>query len=458
MSLKDSKGEKILNNKDIIKEINESHERITGFPLTKTQVKELSVADEKGLTLKDLIRQESEAPVLQRKKEAYTPTTKTLLKLLFPNGKKDLTFVPEELRGTVWNMFKKNLFPSLLPSLATWILEPDTIRSIVLSNLEATRDSMLPLKELPIESMISLYNKGQLISKETKEPATVVSKDELQKLIKEGKIIVNPEADVPVDEPMSALDRAAGALIAETLKTVKLPEWVKKKILDPKTGELPPAMQKTLGEAMRLNFNNHFIRDNLDLLLKKLGHRDEKGNAAFNTVPPEPGPDAKKAKELQLEQERSDVKSDLKRVSREVVDVSISYFIRNQWILAQARFDKLVKNTFGKIGTKLKNALDAVFRFIFFKIIGSLLSLLFMPVKGWVKEKIYDFISLDENRDLLIGFFERTPDSPSEVQHAVYNEDLIFKLGQALKETVEKVLDAPLLPMPLPADQILDNA
>jgi hypothetical protein len=149
------------------------------------------------------------------------------------------------------------------------------------------------------------------------------------------------------------------------------------------------------------------------------------------------------------------MEADIKRVSREVVDTSISYGIRSKWEQAQARFDKIVEKAFGKIGLKLKSALDAVFGFFFFKIIGTVLAFLFRPLKGWAKEKIYNLISLDENRELLMSFLRKAPaDQPEDAVHIVYHEQMVYRMKEAIMKTLQEVLDQPI-PAPKPEEEII---
>ena len=109
------------------------------------------------------------------------------------------------------------------------LLDPDVINSMVLSSLETMRDTL----EEPI-----VLEKGE-----------------------------------PADRPLDALDEASGELISEMLDTVKLPEWIKKQMVDPKTGETYPAMKKALGATLRKQFNNTFFKDKVELALEKIVER-----------------------------------------------------------------------------------------------------------------------------------------------------------------------------------------
>lgn len=408
-----SKRIKNLNLDDIITAIDSINQKVTGAPLTKSQRHALRAIDKKGFNLKEIIRHESKDPDQQRYDRAYHKCIDAVMFMLFPHGQEDLTFIPEISREKVWIQFETNLFPSLLSMLTELILDPDVIKQMVLKGIETSIDSM----------------KGE-IKVESKKPAS----------------------------PMDALDQSAGNLVNEVLRTVKLPDWIRKKIVDPKTGLIPPAMAQSIGKSLRKQLTDTFFTEKLQMGLESLVERDENGRYLLQPTKTLKTDAEKKAKEVEREMKRVKMDRDLFQTSRELVDVSISYFIRSTWIEAQARFDEIVYRAFGKIGSKLKGYLDAIFGFIFFKLMGTFLSIIFSPMKGWIKEKIYQIISLDENRDMLLAMFtEAPPDQPfSSGGHVVYNENLIFKLYLALKSTVEETLDVPVIPMA--KDKLVDDA
>ena len=102
LAKKDSGGEIVMTIDDVISEVNTTYKNVTGNSLKPGQFKAL-----KELPLKDLVRKEAEAPAVQRKKEFYDPAIQTAMQMIFPNGKKDLTFVPVELRSQVWKILSK---------------------------------------------------------------------------------------------------------------------------------------------------------------------------------------------------------------------------------------------------------------------------------------------------------------------------------------------------------------
>lgn len=400
LAKKDSSGEIVMTVDDVVNEVNGTYHKATGKYLMPLESNAL-----KDLPLSNLVRKEAEAPAVQRKKEAFEPAIKEIMQMIFPNGKKDLTFVkPVELRGQVWKLFEEKLFPVVLPMITELLLDPDVINSMILSSLETM--------------------------KETLDQPIVLEKGE------------------PADRPLDALDEASGELITEMLSTVKLPEWIKKQMIDPKTGEISPAMKKALGATLRKQLNKTFFKEKLEMALEKMVER--KGEDYLL----KPDTASKEEKTAKAEARRETVQKDMKKVTEDLVIVSINYFIRSKWAEAQARFDELIARAFGKIGLKLKQALDAVFGFIFFKIVGTILSLLFYPIKGFVRQKLYDYISLDENREILLNLLTKAPvDQPLTEGHVVWNEALVYNLAQAVKETVVDVLNEPVLPVKREAEK-----
>ena len=393
-------GTNVLTMQNIIAEINEVNLKVTGAKLKTWQLKALKSLDAQKLSLINLIRKEAEAPSLHRQEGAYATASKTAMKLIFPKGKDDLKFVPENLRKQTWKIFETNLFSVILPMITEIVLDSDEINRRVLEALQSNIKSLN--KPIDLSS-----------DQEPKEPA---------------------------DLSLNALDEASGELISEMLKLMTLP-LAKYVILDSK-GNVTPYMKKTLGAILRKHLNGSFLKDKLKLVLEKMTVRDEDGNYTikFDKTP-------KAEKLAKAEETRKTMPADLKRVSREVVNASISYAIRSGWARAQKRFDTLIENAFGKIGSKQKEALDAVFGFIFFKIVGTILSLLFYPTKVLMKEMIYYILALDENRDALLSIFTKVPADQPAADHAVYNEDLIYNLGRELKRTIEEALKEPILPL-----------
>ncbi len=449
----EKQGKQVISHLEVITEIEKIHLTIVGKTLTKAQKQALRAPKNGELPLREVIRQEAASHQIQKQKEFYTPATKSLMKMLFPNGKNDLTYIPVELRGEAWRTLKKNLFPVIFPMLTELILDPSAINQMVLSSLETMRNSLLPLHEMPDENLLDMYKKDQLIFKTTGTSlrdnlgTSTVTAQELRNLAKAGKIVAKKAPAEPADRELDALDDASGELIAETLKMVKLPNWIKKQIMNP-DGSVSPEMKKTLGAVLRNQFNESFIKDKLELALEQLVKRDKDGNYLLNVPPAARTEEEIKNRQNMKAAKDAQVKAGIKQVSREVIDVSIAYFIRTKWEEAQARFDKVFEKKFGRAGVDLKRGLDMVFGFIFFKIVGTILSVLFSPIKGWVKEKIYHIVSLDENRDMLLDLLTQIPaDQP--MSYAPHLEDALFRIGRHLKTTLEGSLEEPLIPQPL---------
>lgn len=378
---------------DVIGEVAKIYLKVKGVLLT--DVDGLKALKKNGLSLRDLIREEAAALDTLRKKAAYAPASQIVMQMLFPKGKEDLTFVPEELRSQVWSIFEDNLFPSVLQAITEALLDSDTIKTIVLSSLEAIKTDL------------------------------------------DDPIVL--ESGESTNRAFDALDEASGAVINELIKTVNLPAWIRQKMIDPKTDEIYPAIGKGIGTRLRKHLNRTFIREKVASALEKLVERDAKGHYLLQFDKDKVAKAAKKAEDQEFVQEK------LKRVPRELVDAGISYFIRGKWAEVQSHFDELIARAYGKIGMKLKLSLDAVFGFIFFKIVGTILGLLFSPVKGFVKEIIYEQISLDKNFETLLALLTKAPnDQPLKGGYVVYNEDLIYHLGHAIKTSVDEVLTKPV--------------
>ncbi len=318
-----------------------------------------------------------------REPSGYTPAVKAILDLLLPNGKQDLDFVPENQRSMVWGLLKTNLFPMILQMITGIILNPNMINRLVLNSLE-------------------------LFAKTRNAPITAPPKHA-------------PAAPAPNME----LNRAAGELLDQILPMVSLPQILKDQVLD-SSGHVYPELTKTLGSILVGHLTDGFIQDNLKLALEMVI-----SNQLFN-YHAAPGATVKE--------------EELKKVFRDVADAEISYQIRNYWVRAQAQLDQWIEDYFGKVGASVKWALDQVFHFVFFKIIGTILGVAFYPLKLLIKEAIYKVIDLDKNREALLGPLTKKPTDQPKADHVVYNEDLVYKLCKALDEALEKA-KAPIVPV-----------
>jgi len=343
----------------------------------KSYTDKLAFFDKDTKSLKSIIVDEMNAPALQRQENFYNPATKSLLKLLFPNGKDDLTFVPEDVRAQTWKMFKNNVFPAALPMITDSILDPGTINGIVLSILENTKKNL------------------------------------------DREIVITPE----MQEPPSALDEAAASLMVQIMARMDLPPLARNIIIDPVTGEITPSMKKTLGDYLRGQIiNSNFLKTSLESALQSV--------ISGEPVAPSTQTNLEKAAEMEPK---------IRKAAGQVVDSKVSNYIRTKWHIAQAKFDKFVFDTFGNIGAALKKGLDMVFRFVFFTIIGKILSWTLFPV---CKKIIHNYLSVDKNIDALLEPFRKIPEDQGGNQaYAVYNENLIYNLVKGVEESLKQSLE-----------------
>lgn len=398
----EAKGVKIITMQELLDEINKLHATKNGPPLSAEQLKALAAKDEEGFTLRDIIRKEAEAPEKQRYDAFYRPAIDSVLSLLFPKGKDSLDMVPKAFREQAWNIIRTNLFPIVLPMMTELLLDPGMIRLIVLKTMQTAQETL------------------------------------------QEDIVIKPEdLETPPETPLDKLDLAAGALVTEALKGMTLPNWMKKFVSDPVTGAVTPGIQRALGATLRSQFNSTFIKDKLELAFSKMTVRDEKGDHVLKFDPKVKSVEEKKQEEVKMDKE-------LEEAFKGVVDVSISYFIKKQWALFQAKFDTLIENNLGEIGSKMKKVLDVIFRFVFFKIVGTILSLIFTPIKGIVKEGIYRLISLHENREALISMLTQEENKPINGP-APLNEHLLFTVAETIKRTVDEFVAKELV-VPQPAE------
>jgi hypothetical protein len=334
---------------------------------------------------------------IQRQKEAYEPLNQALMQILSQAGLS---------KGLIWDSFKRDLLPKVVPMITESILDP-----VMLGNLAVN----------VLENVIETLNEEIVL-----------------------------EDSEPADQPQDALDSAAGEFAAAFLETLVLPDWMKKKIVDPETKQINIAMKKAMGAAMRRKLNATFIQDMIKISLEKAVTRDENGQPTISF-----DVRSQATKEAEVPQKIQEIRELFGKRVEQLPLASISYFIRSQWVLAQDRFDKLVAKTFGNIGMKFKHGLDAIFRVIFFKIIGNLLAVIFCPAKPIVLKFIYRMLALDLNSKIVLDIFMKVPsDQPeySSKKHVVYNEQLVFEV---IDQVVKRFMEEPVLPVSQEGDQVV---
>lgn len=383
------KGDLIFTHKILIDKI----EQIRGEPLSKAAKKRLGKV-QNGKSVRDVIREEANAHLQQRKEFFGDAATKTLLRVIFPNGKNDLDFIDEALRKPVWKALKKDVFPSAINQIIETVLEEAMLKEIVASALDST----------------------------------------LETLNGEVKLDLSPPEDPSHDQ----LDDVSGEFMSAMIDMLDLPAFVKKQIKDPKTGEINPSVKIALGASLRKQFNGQFIKTSLEKALESAVKRDPvtgEPTIKFNS-----DNSAQKAAKNARRIAELDVK--IKQQTYDVADASVTYVIRSTWKSAQYKFDQLVEKAFGKIGRKFKNALDAVFGFIFFKVVGTVLGFLFTQsgLEGWLRKRFHEILSLDANRERILNWFTKIPEGQPVDTHVLANEDLVYKIAEVLQETVEETL------------------
>lgn len=379
----DQKLTKVLRPDDLVPEI----QKALGRELSETQIRNLTNRDSKGFTIKDTIRREAEANALTEAEHFHNQTTKKLLKSLFPNGKNDLTFVAPELRSTVWRLLKKQL-PTLMASMIETFIDQDNITTMVINSL----DKMVQNLKTPPEDVTAL----------------------------------------PDNRPLDELDKACGEVVFQMIDMTKLPQRIRDQIII--DGKINPMIQKSLGGVLRDQFNHDFMRRTLKIGLEKLA---TDRSILKKDMRPE---NVREAEAIKLRKKKE---QQLKKLTEETVDTSIRYGIQNLWgQSAIKKFDRVLDSWFARLGTigvGIKKTLDAVLGFVFYTCLSALISVVFYPIKPWIKKKLYDYINLEENTKIVMNVLRApTVDQPGPTNFAAHSKDLVFKMIGALDDALSQ--------------------
>jgi hypothetical protein len=339
--------------------------------------------------LKDLMLAESTVHTQQRIDKFFQAGTEKILKVLFPNGRQDLTFVPPEYRKQVWKLLKNEMGPIIVPIIIESLFDQDNITQIVDQALQATQDNL------------------------------EVFVQEANAAIKNPKAV--KEQPAPIDGPLDALDQSVGALLGHIidLNQTKLPQWIINKIKDPKTGALDPAMQKLIGNSIRKQFNADFIKRNLKIGLESAATRDASGKPTIYFDPSYDKAGGSVRKEARIE-----------AAMHKVVETSISYSIRSAWASVQKKWGDWIERKLGRLGPGVRKVLDSVMRHVFSSIVFVLFkSAESNSLRPWVKSLVDHYIQIDANRKMLMDIIRKSPKA---------NEDMVYKLLEAMEEAIVK--------------------
>lgn len=362
-------------------------EQIFGEALTNDQKLKLKQADKAG-ALKEAIREDALATSNQRIQKLYNPVMKKLLKACFPNGENDLTFVPKEVRGTVWRQFKSQGH-LLMSSMVENILDPDNITTMVISSLETMRDNLRESPEVDFTP-----------------PRTVVTEQ----------------------------DEACGELLLQVLDLTKLPSWMVKMMIDPKTGKVTDAMKIKLGSLMKKQFDGKFIQKNFKLAIEKVAAKDAKGGSIVDY-------DMREAsvKEAEMPGKRKLQEAKLDKTILECVDATVKYQIKSYVKHKMAAIDANIERIFGKnkiVNAGIKGIFGILTSFIWAMEAAVLFFVYYMPTTKYIAAW---WIGLDENKKILMDMLRKGPiDQPEKAKHAIFNEELVFRMIEGFANSLEE--------------------
>ncbi len=445
--------------------------------LNGTQIEALGLVDDAtNHTLTALMRTEVDAYNAKRKSSLLEPTIKDAMKVMFPNGKNDLIFVPEALRGVVWKLFKEQLLPLILSLILDVVLSPDMIQTIVLTTLTTLRQNL----EKPIfnfeQTLNFIKNAENLTEKENKALLEAIQKHgeklsrekvegdgfSMQEVIKSALTedravavlnklnlgilarvmgdevtaytnIDNP--DLPkIPDPVAGV---AGDLFIQAMGLVELHPRLKAMVIDPATNEASPAIREAIGRVLIQQFNGNFIHANIGTILEAMVKRDDAGNFMLNFIPGAPKPtDAGKTAKRVENQEK------IKTETYNMIDAAVLNFIRGKWAEIHRKIGKWLDKKFGtgKIGKTvhlIKKALNKLARLVFINIFGSILQFFFAPIGNWIKHRLYEHL-LNDNLDAVVGAFVTVPEGqPTEDEFSLLNQNLVYQFLEKIREVIK---------------------
>jgi hypothetical protein len=349
------------------------------FPRCMTREQRNSIKELFESSIKNEIRKEFNKNQILQQEKAYIPMAKIILKTVFPKGEKDLRFLPEELQNFAWTALEGTLLPQLLSVVSSLALQPKMITKLLrFTLLRANRSLQKPIR---FDDPIAYGARSPEIQKFTK------------------------------------------SLLKHVLSMAVLPDNVKKLLID-QNGDAPPEAVNMILDNLEYLLNPTALRSYISATAKVIIERDWRGKYMFDINSPDPGLNQKKM------EEQIKVQFDNLAVN------SIFFYLRSLWAKMQYNIDQSCKKLPGI--AFLKRGLDIIFRFIFFTIIGTILSILFFPGIYITKKAIQYYLSTNKNKENILKIFTQIPvDQPGHIPHDLHLESLMFNLFQKISEVCD---------------------
>lgn len=420
-----------------------------GIDITEKQIAEIKKRE--GSFIK-AIRTERDKHEAFKKEHFYGPKTDKLVELLAP---------PKAEQGPEWNLFKNQVLPMLLPMIYDILL--DSIKGLVRTGLETALVKVNPYKSAAFNIHKELGRK--LTKKQIVQLSEVLEKrikrsdelpadrfiDSLDKILKSSsqkdqesmrsllqkhqtqidKIITDlwddkiastkasvdiESPNIPADQTAGELDESIGRFYLEAVKLLDLPSAAAYLL---RTEKVKGAVLKSLGSSMRGVFNETFIKDKLKIAMEKFSAKEENGEFWLNYNP--------KTDEQNLLEEgylNTDIQELMEEVANEAFAAPIKAIKDKIW----GAWDTVCKTL--KIAGKLRQGLETIFDFMFVKVIGSIVWIVFNPIYGLVgllKNSLLNKIKT------IVNVFADTDDKK---EARLRNEALFMMLGDAFEETL----------------------
>lgn len=336
----------------------------------KNQAAQLSAARQNAQNLKAKIAKHEKVLHALRLAKCNPEMAEQVLAAMGLNDVADLG-LPKSLAEPMWQSLTENVVPKLFVAAQEIALDPVQLKKIELEALSICHAAM------------KAYDEGTLVLPE----ATALTPDEMLK---------------------NKLNQACGNVILSSLEATSMnfAAWVFKNdsirnFVAQKVGEtVLKSVDQLDGQSIEA-FLEASLK-NPDLLPKASLISDGK-TAAINKIAqkalsPQEIEDSDIAKMEEEERLESNIKSKAVKIAFTAGKMALGITrIQRAWKKFQENFDKGVLSVFGKIGLKIKQFFDAIFRFIFFTFLGTILlfpiRLLLLYIKKKMKEAIQPVIS-----------------------------------------------------------------
>lgn len=293
----------------------------------------------------------------------YKPVARRLFKLLdLEHDPEFALFLDAEPMKKVWGIVQDQLFPTILQSVFEKLMEPHTIRTLLLNSLENLNSALnaIPAEEPLVDDIPDQPELNEACGELVLQLLRLVPRTLAHSVFE-------------IDRVQKITAQTIGSAISKTLR-----QWTWIKIMDKGIHSGIPSFRIGRWEGA-LN-EERFVP--LDVIVRPDGREVlEPGLISFTFPKTQEGKAAVEAKR-QLDERSTELrlKHTMAVMTRRQIQRTLENQIKKCWDMIQTFLDEKTQLYFGLVGLKAKEGLDLVFGTLVFELLGPMLQFVLTPI------------------------------------------------------------------------------